>query len=225
MLCRFGVKMNKPEILTSLQKRFLGEIFSDPWFRRYFYLTGGTALASFYLHHRFSDDLDFFSHDVTLDSIPALIKQVGKKMGCPVQQVQTSPSFQRYLLDDELKLDVVADVGFRVGVPELIGDYMVDTLKNIAVNKVGCLLGRLDAKDFVDLYFILKREPYDIFELLTLGQQKDGGLEPFVWASLIAEVKRLAVLPRMIETLSLEELRKFFLELHDQILKSLKPEI
>ncbi|MEK7458532.1 MAG: nucleotidyl transferase AbiEii/AbiGii toxin family protein, partial [Patescibacteria group bacterium] len=26
-----------------------------------FYLTGGTALAEFYLHHRLSEDLDFFS--------------------------------------------------------------------------------------------------------------------------------------------------------------------
>ncbi len=26
-----------------------------------FYLTGGTALAAYYLHHRISDDLDFFS--------------------------------------------------------------------------------------------------------------------------------------------------------------------
>jgi len=28
---------------------------------RQFYLTGGTALAAFYLHHRYSEDLDFFS--------------------------------------------------------------------------------------------------------------------------------------------------------------------
>ena len=215
--------MNKPEVLTPLQKDFLKEIFSDPWFRRYFYLTGGTALAAFYLQHRFSDDLDFFSHDVTLDSVPALMNQMGKKLGLAVKQVQTSPSFQRYLIGEELKIDVVAEVGFRVGVPELIENYMVDTLKNIAVNKVGCLLGRLDAKDFVDLYFISKQEPFDIFELLSLGQQKDGGLEPFVWASLIAEVKRLVVLPRMIKPISLQELQGFFLELRNKILNSLKP--
>ncbi len=28
-----------------------------------FYLGGGTALSRFYLQHRYSDDLDFFSHD------------------------------------------------------------------------------------------------------------------------------------------------------------------
>lgn len=30
-----------------------------------FYLTGGTALSRFYLHHRFSDDLDFFLNNVS----------------------------------------------------------------------------------------------------------------------------------------------------------------
>ncbi len=29
-----------------------------------FYLTGGTALSRAYLHHRYSDDLDFFVNDV-----------------------------------------------------------------------------------------------------------------------------------------------------------------
>jgi len=28
-----------------------------------FYLTGGTALSRAYYHHRFSDDLDFFTHN------------------------------------------------------------------------------------------------------------------------------------------------------------------
>ena len=30
-----------------------------------FYLTGGTALSRAYLHHRYSDDLDFFVNNVT----------------------------------------------------------------------------------------------------------------------------------------------------------------
>jgi predicted nucleotidyltransferase component of viral defense system len=28
---------------------------------RFFYLTGGTALAAYYLRHRLSEDLDFFA--------------------------------------------------------------------------------------------------------------------------------------------------------------------
>lgn len=45
-------------VLTPLQNKFLGEFFeltSDFW------LTGGTALSAFYLHHRYSEDLDLFT--------------------------------------------------------------------------------------------------------------------------------------------------------------------
>lgn len=218
-----GTKMNKTEILTPLQKELLGFLFSDPWFRRYFYLTGGTALSAFYLFHRYSEDLDFFSHDVDLQSIPKLMEAVSQKMQCPLEHVQTSPGFMRFLIGKELKIDVVADVGFRVGAPELIDNFMVDTLKNIAVNKVGCILGRFDAKDYVDLYYLLKFHHFDIFELFKLGAQKDAGLEPFIWASLIADVEKLSIMPRMIQPLELKEVQSFFLKLRDTILDQIKP--
>lgn len=214
------------EILTPLQSECLKLLFSEEWFRRYFYLTGGTALAAFYLHHRYSDDLDFFSHEVDLEPIPALLESTGRRLGVKVEQVQKSPGFLRYYLGEGLKLDVMNDVGFRVGIPELLQSFMVDNLKNIAVNKVTAILGRLDAKDYIDLYFILtqdRSQSWDIFELLELGQKKDGGLDPFVWASLIADVKKLTLLPRMVQPLSLGEMQNFFLGLRDQILDRMKP--
>lgn len=215
--------MDKVEILTPLQKDFLTHIFADEWFRRYFYLTGGTALSAFYYRHRYSEDLDFFSHDVELTGIPSLIDHAAKQMRVPVERVQTTPGFMRFLLGGELKLDVVADVGFRVGSPVLMENFMVDSLKNIAVNKVTCLLSRLDAKDYVDLYWILNNTGYDIFELIETGKQKDGGLEPFIWASLIAGVESFKQLPRMVQKISLEELQDFFLKLRDKILDQIKP--
>ncbi len=48
-------------ILTPDQKRLLEYISKDPKITDKFYLTGGTALAEFYLQHRLSEDLDFFS--------------------------------------------------------------------------------------------------------------------------------------------------------------------
>lgn len=216
--------MPKPEILTPLQRTWLRALFADPWFRRHFYLTGGTALAAFYLFHRYSDDLDFFSHGVDLQPVPALMRAAAHQAQVSVESVQTSPGFMRFLIGEELKVDVVADVEFRVGSPELIEDYMVDSLKNIAVNKVCAVLGRLDAKDYVDLYFLLNECDLDIFELLELGHKKDGGLQPFIWASVIADVKELTVLPRMIRPVTLEQLQSYFLGLRDRILDRIRPE-
>ena len=215
--------MTNPEILTPLQREVMQVLFHETWFRRHFYLTGGTALSAYYLFHRYSEDLDFFSHDVELTAIPPLMRALSKETKKPVEAVQTSPGFHRYLIDNELKIDVVADVGWRVGTPELIDDFMVDNLKNIAVNKVGAILGRLDTKDYVDLYLLLTEQNFDIFELLDLGQNKDGGLEPFVWASIIGDVKTLSVMPRMIRNVTLEEIKTFYLKLRDQILDHLNP--
>jgi predicted nucleotidyltransferase component of viral defense system len=48
------------EILNKTQKAVL-DIFSKSDLSKKFYFTGGTALAFFYLKHRRSDDLDFFT--------------------------------------------------------------------------------------------------------------------------------------------------------------------
>jgi predicted nucleotidyltransferase component of viral defense system len=48
--------------LTADQHRLLAALAASP-LAGTFYLTGGTALAAFYLHHRVSDDLDLFSED------------------------------------------------------------------------------------------------------------------------------------------------------------------
>lgn len=215
--------MSSLEILTPLQKKFLTLVFQDKWFRRHFYLTGGTALATFFLYHRYSDDLDFFCHNQELTPIPNLFDAIAKRLGVKLERVQTSPGFQRFMASKGLKIDVVSDVAWRWGIPELRESFMIDNLKNIAINKVGAILGRLDAKDYIDLYLILKREKWDIFELITLAQKKDGGLEPFAWAGIIADAERLAVLPRMIAPLDLAHLKSFYRDLRNRILDRINP--
>ena len=216
-----GVEMDS-EILTPLQKSVLEELFRDNWFRENFYLTGGTALAAFYLFHRRSYDLDFFSHEIELDAIEAVVRSVGRMGGLKIEQVQKRPQFIRYQVGDELQLDFVTDVPFHVDSPSLLDQFMVDSLKNIAVNKVSAILGRLDPKDYVDLYFILKDKQLDIFELLQLGAKKDAGLEPFVWASLVGAAE-ISLLPHMVRPITIEELQDFYRALRNQILDSIKP--
>jgi hypothetical protein len=48
-------------ILTPLQQKFLSAVSGNKKIPSSFYLTGGTALAAYYLKHRYSEDLDFFS--------------------------------------------------------------------------------------------------------------------------------------------------------------------
>ena len=46
--------------ISSIQKKVLG-LFKETPLKEKFYWTGGTLLSYLYLHHRQSNDLDFFS--------------------------------------------------------------------------------------------------------------------------------------------------------------------
>jgi Nucleotidyl transferase AbiEii toxin, Type IV TA system len=98
------------DILSPLQKSVLIALFGDPWFRQHFYLTGGTALSAFYLKHRYSDDLDFFTHQASLDGVPELIRSTTGRLGVNLVQLQRSPGFLRYELNGELKIDFVSNI-------------------------------------------------------------------------------------------------------------------
>ena len=45
------------------QREVLTQLITHPDIEKNFFLTGGTALSVFYLHHRLSDDLDLFTKD------------------------------------------------------------------------------------------------------------------------------------------------------------------
>lgn len=62
--------------LTPLQKQVL-ELFAHSALKKHFYWTGGTALAVVYLHHRYSQDLDFFSDtDFPREELSSFLQQV-----------------------------------------------------------------------------------------------------------------------------------------------------
>lgn len=208
-------------MLTELQQLVLKKIFEIELIRGHFYLTAGTALSAYYYHHRISDDLDLFTHDIEIDSIEPIIVDALKNF--TVEKTRSSPTFRRYKINGELQLDLVRDVDFRVGTPLLIDNVMVDNLKNIAVNKVLAIYGRLDAKDYIDLFFLIKNEKFSIVELLKLASQKDGGLEAFQWSRVIEDADSLTVLPKMLKKLDLEEIRKFFKNLRDEVVDSINP--
>ncbi len=210
-------------ILTELQKETLNAFFSNTDLREHFYLTGGTALAGFYLGHRFSDDLDFFTHTLPLDVASPFFEDAMKLAGLTVVKERSASTFRRYRVDGSLQIDLVYDIPFRVGTPQLKGTFMVDTPLNIAVNKVTAVYGRLEIKDYVDLFFLKPLLNYNILDLIKLAEGKDGGMDAFQWARIIVDVETFDHLPRMIVPLTLDELKKFILSLRDEILISLKP--
>ena len=218
--------MATSSILTPIQRDFLSVFFARPSSKTFF-LTGGTAIAEFYLHHRYSEGLDLFTLDsnalgVMENDIAGIAQEIGCTWSSGVKAADFRPIFLRRGSEPQLKIDFVRDPGPRFGECHTFGQVVVDSELNIAVNKVTALFGRAAPKDFVDLYFLLKKG-YNLDELIRMAKEKDLGFSEFYFAGMLHENRRITTLPRMIEPLTVDELRTFFEPLAAQIIMRLKP--
>lgn len=214
--------------LTPLQKTFL-----DRFFRlkagQSFFLTGGTALAAFYLHHRLSVDLDLFTlDDLALAEGARLIPLVVRELGWEIPLARHTDYFHRFLFRDRegetLQVDLVRDFGPQFGQRQRFQNVVVDSLENIAANKLTAILGRSEPKDFVDLYFILLREGLDFETLIEMARQKDTGLVPFYLAGALLQVRHISAIPETHPPVERETLIQFFTDLADRLIEQSKPQ-
>lgn len=201
------------EILKSWQKKVINFLISYPGFEK-FYLTGGTALAAFYLHHRFSDDLDFFSYE-KID--PIFVHDLANKIKNLIGalEMRFSRLYDRYqffyLIDknEEIKIEFTKYPFLQVEPMKVFNGLYVDSERDIAINKLAAILDRFDPKDFVDLYFLLPKFP--LGELRKGIEIKFGiKVEPIFLGSELSKVRRVEALPKMIKPLTIEELKEFF---------------
>jgi hypothetical protein len=164
--------------LGPLQQKFLQEFFS---IEKRFFLTGGAALAGFYLGHRETHDLDLFTlMDVMTEGSSAVAK-VAREMGARLESIQTSPDFRRYILtleSEAIVIDLIRErVAQIVADKPMIGLVSVDPPEEILANKLCALLGRAEIRDLVDVR-ALEALGYPVESALAAAALKDGGLTP-----------------------------------------------
>ena len=83
-------------VLSPDQELLLSVLAKEKHITSSFYLSGGTALAEYYLQHRFSEDLDFCSEDkIDIEGLSALINKIGTKVG--ITEVTFEQSLSRNL--------------------------------------------------------------------------------------------------------------------------------
>ena len=81
------------EILTPFQKQILTGVGHSP-LKQSFYLTGGTALAAYYLQHRYSEDLDFFTDSQeAVPGVTTILSGIARELGATAE-------FTRTFIDD-----------------------------------------------------------------------------------------------------------------------------
>lgn len=223
-------------ILTPLQTHFLDKFFQS-YLGKKFFLSGETALAQFYLHHRISQDLDLFTLDqeLSFDFVNAEILKIADKMHLTIKHQATSPTFLQYIFqttkDETLKVDLVKDVPLHFGEIQKFDNYQVDSLENIAVGKLLSVFGRADGKDFIDLYFLLVKDKQSLSsnkrikfgKLFKLAKQKDQGLHELYLAEMLAMVENISQFPKTLKPFNKNEMKHYFLKLAEKLLKRIRP--
>lgn len=217
--------MSSQSILTPFQTEFLERFFQNE-IGRQFFLTGGTALAAFYLQHRYSEDIDLFTLDNrAMELIQAELDSIALALGAISKTAVATPTFRQVFLtrdNESLKLDLARDIDIQIGEHRHFDPVIVDSFENIGANKITAIFGRTAVKDFVDLYFILQAG-LQFDDLLAMAKQKDGGLTEFYLAGMVRQARDLNYLPRMLKPIDLDAMKKFYLELGDELLRRAKP--
>lgn len=211
-----------------LQDQFLDAFFRSR-LKSVFYLTGGTALARFYFHHRKSIDLDLFTNqkDVSFDEVNRVVFRIGSNLGWNLKSQITTNEFLQYIFVDangmQLKIDIVRDIPVHFGDIKEEGSMRIDALENIGSNKITAIFGRTDAKDFIDLYWILQKSNFTIDHLFDLAKKKDAGLIELYFSYALAHVHDVTVFPVMLEPLEWEKIKSYFIKLSEYMLSRVKP--
>lgn len=219
------------EVVTNLQREIL-QHFGQVSESDQFYLTGGTALAHFYLKHRRSNDLDFFtSTEEIINPFSRRFEEKFKTLGMVVQRQRGFASFVELLVHKDKESTIVQfalDAAFRFEPTRTFSEYpllRVDGLVDIASNKALALFGRATLRDFIDLYTLVRKNHFQQEELLDKAKKKDPGFDLYWFGVALERIKTFdEKAPEMLllsESIPFQELLTFFNRWREGIAKEL----
>jgi len=147
-----------------------------------FALAGGTALELYYLNHRFSADLDFFSPLYDLKEIEDLIFAFKRSFKCNIKLEQEFSFSQRakarfYIVSLKgfkrpLKIDFIEDVIFSKPEINRIEGLPVYSAENIYLQKIYALSGMATQIDEIGRPIFKGRgEARDVFDIYMLSKK------------------------------------------------------
>ena len=180
------------QIISPIQEKIL-KIFARALDSEQFYLTGWTALAYFYLRHRQSNDLDFFT------PVPELVAPFSRNLEkvlieekMTIERRRAARSFIELGVKsggEFTLLQLAQDSPFRFEPPREFPEFSglkVDSLRDIASNKLLALFGRAMLRDFIDVYMLARKAQFVPEMLMKEAAQKDAGFDLY-WLAVAFE--------------------------------------
>lgn len=215
--------MGKMFFFTREQKLIFDQVKKSIFLKTNFYFTGGTALSAFYLQHRYSEDLDFFSEkEFSYGDVLAPVEEWAKKFDF-VFTAEPKEVVKMFFLEFKNGEKLKVDFGYypypRVEKGLEKDGLVIDSLRDIAINKLSTVNQRSSVKDFVDLYYLLQK--FTIWDLIE-GVKIKFRMELDYWllvSDLGYTISQFESLPRMIKPLTLAELKLFYRELAKKVAK------
>ncbi len=113
----------------------------------------------------------------------------------------------RCSLEGGFELDVIYDAVTDLEPTDRVDGVVVESLKDLRVNKLTCLLSRSEPRDLVDVLF-LERAGHDPLHDLDAALAKDAGMDPAVLAWLLTSFP-LRPMPMMLEELDEQTLQSY----------------
>lgn len=202
-------------ILTPLQKDFLSLFSKNKTLTKNFYLSGGTALAEFHLKHRFSEDLDFFSEkEFSLIPVQVFLKKITPLLKLSKIEYRNFMGLHTFFLCHKqvvLKVDFNFYPFTRLQKSISINNLSVDSLRDIAVNKLQTIGTQPRSRDFIDLYCIIQKTGWAIEELKKEARNKfDYYIDSLHLGSRFLMAKEMKDYPRLIRRLEEKDWQDFF---------------
>ena len=209
--------MKENKILTKRQLLFLSVFSQEKELSRKFYLSGGTALTEFYISYRLSEDLDFFSfEEVDAQVLSIFLKKHQKEIG--FKSVEFNTSFNRNLFflkysNEILKTEFTYYPFTQLEKPLKKDGVFVDSLIDIATNKLFTIYQKPRARDFMDLFMICSEKGYKITDLVEKARLKfDTHIDPIKLGSQFLLCQKVKDYPTLLIDLPDDKWQQFFLD-------------
>ncbi|MBI5356473.1 nucleotidyl transferase AbiEii/AbiGii toxin family protein [Candidatus Collierbacteria bacterium] len=210
--------MGITSILSEFQKETLLLFKKTPLAKNY-YLAGGTALAEYYLHHRKSEDLDFFTQDeLSLASLQKFVAGIQSRIQLDKIEYQRGFGLYTFFLYPKkevakYKIDFGQYPFGPINPLKKFDGLLVEDLYDIAVDKTHTISVRPRLRDFIDLFLILEsHKNWSFEELLRRGQEKfEITVDPLQLGENLLQARTLGDMPIMLKDIDMKEVKKYFM--------------
>lgn len=174
-------------------------------------------MAEFYLQHRLSEDIDLFCEDeeVNQEQIEIFLNKISPRLGVKeIQKKRFMGLFSYHLIYDDkesLKVDFNYYPFPRIEKKLKYKNIEIDSLYDIAVNKIHTISTKPRSRDFIDIYFIVKEKKYPFDKMILDAKAKfDWHIDSLELATQLLKAKDVKDFPIMLKKINHRDWRNFF---------------